>query len=319
MKPPCHRPCGFACAVVLASLFLAGGQVAADPEGARDVSFFLQRLRTMDSMPMLEDSHTAMESTWDRTDGNDDGTDFKRLAGRRNILLDAEGPGCIHRLFTGILGKTVAGTRIQIFLDHSAAPVFDEEVNRFFDDKAGPFPYPLVFHKTYPGLLLPIPYARHCLVQLVNEGPKKQDPKEELAKWGNYWQVTYTTYPKATSVLSLRWPLDDAERRELEAVCKTWLRAETTPPAPPAPWSVDQTFALAPRETKKLRLEGCGVLREMRVSVTPNTPEVLRGIRLRLSWDGAGSPSVDVPLGYFFGNADHPKDPSLDFHGPPLT
>ena len=314
MKPPGRPHRGITGAIILAGLLLSSGPRAAEPESARDVTFFLRRLRTLDSLPALEDSHTAMESTWDRTGGNDDGTDFKHLAGNRNILLDADGPGCIHRIFTGTLGKSVAGTRIQLFLDHSATPLFDEELNRFFDDKAGPFPYPLVFHKTYPGLLLPIPYARHCLVQLVNDPSKKQDPKEALARWGNYWQVTYTTYPKTSHLQSLHWPLNEAESNELAAVCKGWLQAESTPPAPPTRWSVDQTFALAPGGTKKVQVDGCGVLREMRVAVAPNTPELLRGLRLRVTWDGAGFPSVDVPLGYFFGNADYRTDPGAPYH-----
>jgi hypothetical protein len=313
MKPLSQPHSGFTCAIMLAGVLLPGGQFAAEPEGVRDVSFFLRRLRSVDHLPVLEDSHTALASTWDRTGGNDDGTDFKRLAGNRNVLLDADGPGCIHRLFTGTLGKSVAGTRIQVFIDNQPTPVFDEEVNRFFDDKAGPFPYPLVFHKTYPGLLLPIPYAQHCLVQLVNDQPKKPDPKNELAKWGNYWQVTYTTHPKATQFQSLHWPLNEAESKELAAVCKAWLQAESTPPAPPAPWTVDQTFALAPGGTRKVQVDGCGVLRELRISVAPTTPEVLRGLRLRMTWDGASSASVDVPLGYFFGNADYGTEAGARF------
>ena len=78
---------------------------------------------------------------------------------------------------------------MQIFLDHAERPVFDMPVERFFDDRNGPFPYPLVFHKTYPGTLFPIPFARHCRVQLVNP---------EAPNWGNFWQITYTTYSPET-------------------------------------------------------------------------------------------------------------------------
>jgi hypothetical protein len=146
----------------------------------KDLTFFLQRLRTLDHLPELEQSHTAMASTWDRSGGNLDGWDFKHVKNGTNLLLDAEGPGCIHRMFTGWLGagKDVlgkpgpAGTRIQVILDRAKRPVFDLPVEVFFDDRKGPFAYPLVFHKTYPGILFPIPFARHCRVQLVNtNGP----------------------------------------------------------------------------------------------------------------------------------------------------
>jgi hypothetical protein len=67
---------------------------AQEPPPVRDLSYFLQRLRTVDHMPELETSHTAMSSTWDRSGGNRDGTDFKNIVKPtadilgRNILLD---------------------------------------------------------------------------------------------------------------------------------------------------------------------------------------------------------------------------------------
>ena len=45
----------------------------------------------------------------------------------------------------------------------------------------------------------------------------------------------------------------------------------------------------------------------MRIAVEPRSPEVLRAIRLRITWDDCGKPSVDVPLGYFFGHGDYDK------------
>ncbi len=80
-----------------------------------------------------------MSSTWDRAGGNFDGTDFKRIEkDGRNILLDADGPGCIHRIFTGMLLPQMAGTRLQIFFDNAAKPLIDVPVSKFFDDKDGP-------------------------------------------------------------------------------------------------------------------------------------------------------------------------------------
>ena len=270
----------------------------------RDLTFFLRRLRTLDHLPELEPSHTAMSSTWDRSGGNLDGWDFKRIEGDRNVLLDVNGPGCIHRMFTGWLGQGKdilgspgpAGTRIQILLDRAERPGLDLPVERFFDDRNGPFPYPLVFHKTYPGTLFPIPFARHCRVQLVNQ---------EAPGWGNFWQITYTTYPPATSVRSLTWPLSDAEVQELRRVREAWLEAESRSPAAPAEWTVVRDLDVDRGQAGEVALEGCGVIRQMRVGVWPPAPELLRGIRLQIRWDGAEEPGVDVPLGYFFGNADY--------------
>ena len=50
-------------------------------------------------------------------------------------------------------------------------------------------------------------------------------------------------------------------------------------------------------------LSDAGVIRQMRISTEPATPEVLRGTRMQIRWDGAAKPSVDVPIGHFFGHA----------------
>jgi hypothetical protein len=43
-----------------------------------------------------------------------------------------------------------------------------------------------------------------------------------------------------------------------------------------------------------------GIVRRMWVTISERTPELLRGIVLRMYWDGAEKPAVEVPLGDFF-------------------
>ncbi len=289
----------------LISLFIVTisfGPIRADAAPIRDLSWFLKQMRTLERLPTLEASHTALSSTWDRTGGNADGTDFKRIeSDGRNILLDADGPGCVHRLFVGRLGPEQAGTRVQVYLDGAETPVFDLPIPEFFDDEHGPILYPLVFFKSYPGTLFPIPYSKHCRIQLVN--PDYGKPDWNPRGWSNYWQVVYTTYTEGTEVKSLTWPPSESERAEIEKTCRAWLEAESAPPAFLGKPSVDRKWSLKAGETRKIRLDGCGVIRRMRVLVDPPTPEALLGLRLRILYDGAAWPSVDVPAGYFFGNA----------------
>jgi hypothetical protein len=274
----------------------------------RDVTWFLHRLRTIEHLPELEDSHTALASTWDRSGGNADGTDFKRIEGTTNILFDGAGPGCLHRLFTGGSAPAttntpgylrVDGTRLQIYIDEAPQPLFDFPVTEFFNPAKGPIPAPLAGDQfagwTYPGCLFPIPYARHCRVQLVN--PEKKN-------WGCYWQVAYTTYAPETPVASLSWPLSPDARAELDQVCQDWRRVQSAPPPRPHSWTLRRARALALGQTVAIRRPGAGVVRELRIAVEPATPEVLRSVRLIMTWDGGREPAVDVPVGYFFGYAD---------------
>ncbi len=262
----------------------------------RDLSFFLQRLRTLDHLPELESSHTAMSSTWDTAGMNNDGYCFKNIRDTVNILLDKEGPGCIHRIFTGTAYYQTHDTRLQIFTDGQKEPVFDTPVSDLFDPARSPLPYPLASNKTYPGILFPIPFEKHIKVQLYN-------PLSE--NWGNYWQVTYTTYAENVKVKSIIYPFSEAENEEIQKVVTTWLEAERNPPPMPEKWPVEKKIIIKPGEKGEIVLNGTGIIKQMFVSAEPNTPEIWMNTRLIMQWDGKEVKSVDVPLGYLFGNADY--------------
>jgi hypothetical protein len=268
----------------------------------RDLTYFLRRLRDVQTLPELEPSTIAMSSTWDRSGGNSDGWDFKSVDGDTNVLLDVDGPGCIHRLYTGLLGAWVEGTRIQIFLDHAARPLFDMPVNEFFSEIGGAFPYPLLSTRTYPGSHVPIPFATHCRVQLVSP------PRA----WGVYWQLTYSSYPAGTPVETLRWPPSGAARAELQRVLETWLLAQALPPAPLQEARVVQRdVALAPGSSETIMLAGCGVIRELRAAVTPRS--ALRDVSMTLRWDGHTAADVALAVGDFFGHGAYGDDRRAEY------
>lgn len=262
----------------------------------RDLSWFLERLINTDHMPELEDSHTAMASTWDTTGSNNDGYYYKGLKDTVYVILDKDGPGCIHRIFTGRSYLEIQGTRLQLFVDGSSEPVFDVPVSDLFDPARSPFPYPLASNKTYPGILFPFPYEKHIKVQLYN-------PLAE--NWGNYWQVTYTTYAENTPVKSIHYPFTDAENRLIKKVCDAWLYAERNAPTPPANWTIDRKLTIKAGSEDSINLEGCGIVKQFVINGSPNIPESWRNTRFIVYWDGTGHKSIDVPLGYFFGNADY--------------
>lgn len=290
MLPPSTR----LLALLLSLLGSAALVAPARAQETRDQTWFLRRLRSLDHLPAIEPGVTALASTWDRSGGNDDGQDFKRIEGRYNILLDVDGPGCIHRMFVGKLGDEVANTRLQILLDGSPTPVIDVPVRKFFDDRHGPVPFPLVFHRTYPGTLVPLPYAKHCRVQLFNN---------ESRNWGRFWQITYTTYPAETKVTSFTWPPGPGELQEMQAVSARWLEAQHSPPAPPAEWSGEKRMLIPQQRRDHVEWKGPGVVRQWRVSLDPDAPDLLHQVRVRIFWDGATEPSVDAPLASFFGYA----------------
>jgi hypothetical protein len=150
---------------------------------------------------------------------------------------------------------------------------------------------------------MPIPFARHLKVQLVNE--KAGQAGWSLDKWGNYWQLTYAQYGDGIRVESLTWPLSSAQKEELKLTCQTWLDAEKRSPDPVVPWNHNLKRSIAPGRQMEQVLSGAGVIEALRIKLTPDTPESLYRTRLRIYWDGAENPSVDVPVGRFWGNTPY--------------
>ena len=274
----------------------SGQQGKTGSDDTRDLVFFLKRLGTLDHLPELEASHTAMSSTWDTTGLNNDGVCFKNIVGTENILLDTDGPGCIHRIFVGRAHFYVHDTRLQIFVDNADIPVFDVLVMDLFDPVRTPFPYPLAFNKTYPGILFPIPYEKHIKVQLYNP---------LATNWSNYWQVTYTTYPADVKVKSISYPFSAVEKAEIKKLTDAWLNAEENPPAMPSSWPFSKEIHIGTGESGEVSLDGTGIISQLYITATPNTPDSWLNTRFVVSWDGTGKKSIDIPLGYFFGNADY--------------
>ncbi|MCK4747141.1 MAG: DUF2961 domain-containing protein, partial [Bacteroidales bacterium] len=183
-------------------------------------------------------------------------------------------------------------------------------ITEFFDDRYSPFTYPLVFVKSYPGTLMPIPFEKNIRVRVVNNLYGTDQWIQGM--WGIYWQFTYTKYRDDVKVRSLHWPLNDDEQAELDKTCQAWLNAESGPPSPPAQWSRHEKTALNPGESLEINLENTGIIEQMRISAWPDSPEVLNKLRLKMFWDGCDLPGVDVPLGYMFGHGQtgHNKNDS---------
>jgi len=58
-----------------------------------------------------------------------------------------------------------------------------------------------------------------------------------------------------------------------------------------------------------MNIDGCGVIQHIWMTVSSRAPKTLRNLILRMYWDGEKTPSVEVPVGDFFGLAHgHPVE-----------
>src|SRR5699024_1431569 len=150
-----------------------------------------------------------------------------------------EGPGVVHRIFTGRLflrgnkNLNMNRTHLQVFIDHQSEPVIDAPVKEFFSNNSITS-YPFVFDhdRTYPGFLLPIPFEEHIKIQLWSE-----DEEPKFINWGNFWQLTYTTYDStAVAMESFDLPLSSEEAQQMEKTGSYWVNIEKHGPPELGEW-----------------------------------------------------------------------------------
>ena len=267
----------------------------------RDAVWFLERLHQLDDLPRLEPAWSELASTYDRAGGNDwDGHTYPWIDGHRNVLLSVDGPGCIHRISTGVLAD-VEHTRIEIVLDH--VPVLSMPVTELFDPVAGPFagglvragPYP---EFRYPTVRMPIPFAEHAEVRLISAEQQ----------WGSFWQIGYTRHDGDVPIETLALPLDVRTQRALDEAGAAWDAAVLGLRRPNAP-DISLTDTLARDQALRWDERGCGTIERMRVTIPNDWPGAWRALQVRLTWDDAGSAAVELPVAEFLGAGDYVDDP----------
>lgn len=231
---------------------------------------------------------------------NGDAGKFLRKDPEGMVLADMDGPGCIFRIWSanpeGIL---------RIFIDGQAKPELECGFQDIVYGKVPPFLGPVVGRRTGgANLYFPIPYQKHCRVVV-------EDPKSL------YYHVTYRTYPKGTQIESFDLPLQGDDLAKLKDLIKQ-LEGRGKPP-----WELrgeelgeqlvaEQSYVMEPGQTVREQSEnddGPAVIRGIWVKFR-DLPEdlvesrkMLTRMVMRIYWDYEGTPSVDVPMGDFFGTA----------------
>jgi hypothetical protein len=230
---------------------------------------------------------------------NDDHTQFIRteeIQGRKeNVMMEAEGPGCIVRFWLTTI-KNKKGT-LRIYLDGQETPAL---VFPAYDLLAGDLKLAEPLAQPHPGyspvenggntLMLPIPYATHCKVTWEDggEGPR-------------YYQINYRRYAPGTVVETFTPQVLEAARKQISEVSKSLLNPP--PPAAGRSLSMDQTL-FAGKSANIALPAGGGAVREFEFRLTPKDPAkaeaALRSTIVRFQFDG--KETVWCPVSDFFGS-----------------
>ncbi len=238
------------------------------------------------------DAATGKYLGWD---ANGDNNGIIRMEGDLEVLAEMEGPGCIWRIWSA---APRAG-RVMIYLDGAAKPAVDLPFADYFSGKVRPFTMKSLVHYVAQGAnnYVPIPYRKSCKI-VAERG------------WGAYYHFTYSTFPKDTVVPTFSRSLTGPALQALVDADAKLASGLGTDPAGDRPGqkTVEGRFGVSAGKARTIaRITGPRAITCIRFQVPPNwlddAESLLRTVVLRIRWDGEAKPSVECPLGDFFGTA----------------
>jgi hypothetical protein len=254
----------------------------------------LQRLTDLWRLPEIAlGVRTFGTSSFDPTGGNNDGFSgvYSRLYWDRtaNVLYDAEGPGCVYRIWFTLLNPV---SHLKFYIDDNPLPALDVLVPDFFAGRTAPFSPPLVWDAAASSggyvSYVPICYQRRLVIT--------------ASVWTFFFNITAQSYRSDVSTTNFTGGADySAVRRMYDPA------AAGTDPKDLAGVVYEKTrLRLAPGATAPIfSRAGFGEIASLRLRPAAFDANTLQRVRLIASFDGA-APSVDMPLALFFG-AVRPK------------
>jgi hypothetical protein len=274
------------------------------------------------SIPHLKTWRTFQASGYDRGGGFYDSGNFLRIEDNRHyVLMEAEGPGCIDRMwftYKSEIGKEPYN--LLIFLDDLNKPVVQVDLDSLFSGELFPFIAPLAGlcgNKKHPARYsyVPIGFQRSCKVILVPSAPEEQYQYRTNSAGRKiphiYYQITYRKFQPDTQVRRFRRNL---EKKESDALTKTqsiWNNAGMSPwPAFEDMKEKNIKAKIEPNSIASLfDISGAGVIYGLELfAENPN------GLWLEIYWNGLAEPYVNVPLGPFFA-CNSSERPERDVRG----
>jgi len=315
--------------VVTALLTAAGGNVRAAQPGAKPASRAWEVAPPTGLGALVRISHLPLvppqgwtcgqASSFSRKDVNQDERNFIKVEDADQWLLDVKGPGCIYRIWmTGILrGKTskqntplaeTTKARIRMYFDGEKKPTVNVAYPTLFG-RGRLFPFLPPLSRTFksgkerhaweaPSSICYVPMPFEKSVRIVGEN---------LA----FYHVTYHRFPKGTKVRTFSFfNMSEAQDAAYTRAAEI-MRNLGSDPKGSVPGQRTLSWRRSIRAGEEVVLgtiAGPAIIDSLAVKIADMTPLKCRGVRLRIWWEGESTPSVDCPIGDFFGTGfdEHP-------------
>jgi len=280
---------------------------AADPKNLRyeDIVSRLYDMKYLATKPQLGEK-SGMFSSYDRTSkyneqtglyenwfsNNDDGSTISP----DGVIVDLQGPGVVWRIWSA---QPLGGGKWNVYVDGEAEPTISKHLVDFFNlNPASPPEIRAVPELSYMkargcNTYIPIVFQKSLKIQV--------EPK-----WGRYFHVNYTLFPKGTTVPSTTGVVAEEQITALKKANDVWAKRGPNLFVGENAQSKEVTVELVPGEEKTVVSYDAPAAISSFVMKRPEwdreaSVRILRELAVSMTWDDDQSPSVWSPLGDFFG------------------
>lgn len=259
----------------------------------------IEPLTNRTAFASLDEPATELICSYDLTGKNEDYNHFQgEMPNGEPVLADLKGPGLVSRFwFTGIRPDS----RIFFYFDNEESPRLSFTWNEL---RQGVPPFDIIplsiDEQNCWHTFVPIPFEKRLVITTEDQdyqygkGPKF------------YYQLNWQPLPKNQTIASMTFPPEASTIQALEQVASSW-RTPTTQDMLPDPLPAQ----VIPPDTTATLWQHEGNTTINTLTLTPDFSQItsahardqlLRDIIINIYWDHMDPPSVQVPLGDFFGS-----------------
>lgn len=251
----------------------------------------------------LDAPSANLESSFDRSGANNDYNNFLRKEdGGWAVLADLKGPGYVSRFW--FTGAESGKHPLRFYFDNEKNPRIETTLEDFCGSKT-PFLPPLAAYEPWCWYsFVPLPYNKRLLIT-TKEGGINPAGSAKL-----FFQVNYCKVSRNSKIESFPKKISSAESNALIQAGNKFKELGQNPALPPGLRETTNSITIAAGQSANiLQLSGAAIIRELRITPditgitnTVKRNEIMFNTVMRMYWDKNEKPSVEVPLGNFFGS-----------------
>ena len=296
----------FQTALVVALLALAPGCRRAGVHVKADFTWeqAVRDLVSPSRLARLDGATVLMRSSFDPAGGNNDFNNFLSRGTDPGwvVIANETGPGCVRRLW---MTGTDPGHPIRIYFDGESTPRIEGPLETIFGKKHPWVPPLAQYNNMCFFSYVPLTFNRAIRIET-------REPNVHPI-WGPrrlFYQVSVEKFPTAVRVETYPTEPSTSAREAVDAVLQSWTKTmnDRTIRLPGA----EEQVVEAGQKKVVFELDGPGALSCWSIRVEPRIPgewtlldreHLMQDAILRVYYDRATFPSIEAPLGDFFGNA----------------